>query len=105
VIGMKKSDIHKLTVKDNFFYSLAMMPLTPCEYKCILTTLELGECNQAQISNKLGISRQNINKAVLRLIRYEILVKTKVEGRNSFFTVNTSFQFEGFDKDQLTLNL
>lgn len=96
---MKKSDMHKLVVKNDFFCSLARMSLTPCEYKCILTTLELEECNQAQISDKLGISRQSVNKAVVRLIRYEILVKTKVEGRNSFFTVNTNFQFDNFDKD------
>jgi DNA-binding MarR family transcriptional regulator len=100
---MKKDELRKFTVKRNFLCSLALMSLTPCEYKCVLVALELGECTQAELSNRLGIARQNINKAVARLENFEILVRTKVEGRNVYFTVNTGFQFDEFDKDQLKL--
>jgi DNA-binding MarR family transcriptional regulator len=101
----KKNDTRKLTVKCDFLYALALMPLTPCEYKCVLVTLELGECNQAELSNKLGIAPQNINRAVTRLERFELLIRTKTLGRNVYFTVNTNFQFDDFDKDQLKLSI
>jgi DNA-binding MarR family transcriptional regulator len=100
---MKKDDLRKFTVKRNFLCSLALMPLTPCEYKCVLVTLELCECTQAELSNRLGIARQNINKAVARLESFELLIRTKTLGRNVYFTVNTNFQFDDFDKDQLKL--
>lgn len=100
---MNKNDMHKLSVKNNFFYSLAILPLTPCEYKCILTILEFGECTQIEIANKLGIARQNIHKAIIRLERFGVIIKSRVEGRNIFFTVNNNFEIEEFDKNQLTL--
>lgn len=101
----KKDDLLKLTVKRNFLSSIALVPLTPCEYKCVLVALELGECTQAELSKRLGVARQNINKAVTRLENFKILTRTKTEGRNVYLTVNTSFQFEGFDENQLELNV
>jgi DNA-binding MarR family transcriptional regulator len=101
----KNGDLLKFTVKHNFLSSLALMSLTPCEYKCVLVVLELGECTQAELSKRLGVARQNINKAVTRLENFKILIRTKVEGRNVYLTVNTSFQFDEFDEDQLELHI
>lgn len=100
---MRQKDTHKLTVKENFFYSLALLPLTPCEYKCALTLLEYGECTQIQLSNKLDIARQNINKAINHLEKLGVIEKVRIEGRNIFFSVNTNFEIQDFDKNQLLL--
>jgi predicted transcriptional regulator len=98
-----KGQAHKITVSGEFLQALALMPLTPCEYKCILLVLKLGECTQAELSQHLEIARPHINRAVTRLMQYELLTKTKTEGRNIFFAVNTSFKYDEFDKDQLKI--
>lgn len=98
---MRPNNTKKLIVGENFFYSLALLPLTPCEYKCILTLLEYGECTQIQLSNKLDIARQNINKAINHLEKLGVIEKMRIEGRNIFFCVNTNFEIHDFDKNQL----
>lgn len=98
---MRPNNTKKLIVGENFFYSLALLPLTPCEYKCILTLLEYGECTQIQLSNKLDIARQNINKAINHLEKLGVIEKIRIEGRNIFLCVNTNFEIHDFDKNQL----
>jgi hypothetical protein len=63
----KKDDLLKLTVKRNFLSSIALVPLTPCEYKCVLVAfvgnrppLENVQACTAHQENRQPTGRHNL---------------------------------------------
>lgn len=101
-----KKGYNPLKFKTNFFSSMTKIRLTPCEYKCIMILLEGKEYTKSQLGQILGVSQQNIGRAMLRLEKLGIVIKTKIEGRNMFYTINLNFNIpntETINKDQLLL--
>lgn len=62
---------------------------TSYHYRVILI-LMTGTYTQAQLSEKLGIKRQNINRCVKELEEHGYILVDRVEGRNKFIKANTS---------------
>lgn len=101
-----KKEYNPTKFKINYFSSISKFKLTPCEYRCLMLLLEGKEYTKTQIGQVLGIVPQNIGKAMLHLEKIGLVEKTRVEGRNAFFTVNLNFNIpddEVIDKNQLLL--
>lgn len=63
---------------------IALMDLKAVEYKTLLLILDKPQ-TQMMICTKLGICKQNINKAFKTLEQYGLIEIDKVEGRNKFY--------------------
>lgn len=76
-------------------------PLTQVEYRVrdfILGTIGIGNycyVNQAEVGRELRIARQDVSKAIKRLIALQILIPGPKSGRSNTYMVNPSFCFSG----------
>ena len=76
-------------------------PLTQVEYRVrdfILGTIGIGNycyVNQSEVGRELRIARQDVSKAIKRLIALQILIKGPKSGRSNTYMVNPSFCFAG----------
>lgn len=68
--------------------------LTTYHYKVILLLIGKKEATQSQIAQELGICKQNINKVFKDLSSIDIVLKSRVEGRNIFWKINPEPKFQ-----------
>lgn len=75
--------------------------LTTYHYK-ILLLASTKSMTQTQISEKLGIAKQNCNRACKELLNRDFLIIIKEEGRNKFLATNEKIKDVGI-KGQMRL--
>lgn len=90
-------------MKPNILIKLAeLKELTTYHYKVILYLLGKKEATQAEMTQELETSKQNINKVCKDLSSIDIIEIKRKEGRNIFWVLNLNPTFKA--KGQLTLD-
>lgn len=103
-MARKKSEKNPLSFKKSFFLNIAKLKLSPCEFRCLMVLFEGEERTKAQISAILSDTPQHVGTAMIHLEKLELVVNTRIEGRNSFFKPNMDFLgVEEKDSNQLQL--
>ena len=90
-------------MKPNILIKIAgLKGLTTYHYKVILYLLGKKEATQAEMTQELETSKQNINKVCKDLSSINIIEIKRKEGRNIFWVLNLNPIFKA--KGQLTLD-
>ena len=77
--------------------------LTTYHYKVILYLDGIGEATQTKMSERLGTTKQRINKICKELESMDIIEVKRKEGRNIFWKLNPKPTFQ--HKGQIKLDL
>lgn len=87
---------------DILIKSAELKGLTTYHYKIILYLLGKKEATQAEMTQELETSKQNINKVCKELNSMNIIEIKRKEGRNMFWTLNQNPTFQA--KGQMKLD-
>lgn len=92
----------KINFTDSYLEEIATRTdFTTYNYKLLLL-LAVRPMTQAQIAETLGVKRQNINKYVSDLLKAELLVVDRIEGKNKFLKSVTTLPKQENNPAQLT---
>lgn len=75
---MKKTELYELYASCKF---------TTYHYKILFLLLK-NSYTQKEISNKLGVAKQNINKTCKELLSMDLIKVSKVIGNNKYLEIN-----------------
>ena len=77
--------------------------LTTYHYKVILYLLSTKSATQTEISTALYAKKQNINKVFKELYSMDIIMKDRIEGRNTYWKLNPNPVLQ--EKGQIKLEI
>ena len=79
----------KILLSENYIELIANSDLTATGYKVLLMFIS-DSLTQAQVAERLGLHRQNVNRIITDLKGKGLIEIDRIEGRNHFFKAVTN---------------